>query len=126
LFLNTSFFLYIKGAIPIVTLNTKRQPPNESVLEDSWHHRMVRGADGRNIYLTDPVQSISEPVLLQRISCSSVQVVDTVEIMFRWKHDTDLNELIHQEDPAWTSLNVLGTSYFKPKKIFFLVSVSFL
>lgn len=97
-----------KGAVAIATMNLQRGVEPDSIIPDAWHHQMVFGVGPRGLYLTNPLECVSEAVLWPQLCSPSVLKVRSADIITRWTPSTDLHHLIQHPDPRWKKLNVLG------------------
>lgn len=69
---------------------------------------MVIGATASGIFLTNPVEHVTECVL-QDILCSpSVLLVRSEDVHQHWTKGCDLNSLLNNTDSRWTEMNVIG------------------
>ncbi|XP_049815717.1 uncharacterized protein LOC126262884 [Schistocerca nitens] len=97
-----------KGAVPILTLNLQKGVAPGSPLPDAWHHQMVFGVGPQGIYLTNPLECVSEEALWPQLSSPSVLLIRRSDILARWNEVTDLRTLLCQADRRWKDMNVLG------------------
>ncbi|XP_069672940.1 uncharacterized protein [Periplaneta americana] len=97
-----------KGAIPIATLNLQNGIAPGNPVPDAWHHQMVFGVGPRGIYLTNPVECVSEAALWPQLSSPSVLLVRRNDILSRWNEHTNLRPLMTHRDQRWKYMNVLG------------------
>lgn len=97
-----------KGAVPIATMNLQRGVEPDSVIPDAWHHQMMFGVGPRGLYLTNPLECVSEAGLWPQLCSPSVLKVRRADVIARWTPSTDLHPLIQYPDPRWKKLNVLG------------------
>lgn len=97
-----------KGAIPIATLNLQNGIGPGSTVPDAWHHQMVFGVGPRGIYLTNPVECVSEAALWPQLCSPSVLMVKRSDILSRWNENTNLRLLMTHPDSRWKKMNVLG------------------
>ena len=97
------------GLVPVLTINVQRSnircPDGQP--QDSWHHQMVWGVSGQDIYLANPLEITQERHLLPQLDCPSELLVRRADVVSRFSPATDLLE-INQLGPRWRDLNVLG------------------
>ncbi|XP_041984466.1 uncharacterized protein LOC121737017 isoform X2 [Aricia agestis] len=94
------------GAVPILTLNL--QMGCEGEIPDAWHHQMVWGVSPRGIYLSNPVECVSETALWPRLAAPSTLLVRTRDVLSRFTPGTDLTPLAAVPDRRFHTYNVLG------------------
>ncbi|GLH06017.1 Uncharacterized protein GBIM_11541 [Gryllus bimaculatus] len=97
-----------KGAIPIATLNLQNGIGPGNTVPDAWHHQMVFGVGPRGIYLTNPVECVSEAALWPQLCSPSVLLVKRNDVLSRWNEHTNLRLLMSHPDNRWKKMNVLG------------------
>ncbi len=118
-----------RGCVPVATLNPQRSelrlpsPPQHSspgclqqppLLADAWHHQMIFGVTGREIYLTNPLEVLSEDVLRPQLDSPSELLIRREDIIARFSKSTDLTQLVRPTVPRWRSdrrwhdYNVMG------------------
>lgn len=97
-----------QGAVPIATLNIQKSVVQGATIPDSWHHQMIFGVSHRGIYLTNPLECMSEEVLQPQLCSPSELLVRRQDIVSRWTPDTALCRLATSSDIRWKQMNVLG------------------
>lgn len=97
-----------EGAVPIATLNIQRSVIHGATIPDSWHHQMIFGVSHRGIYLTNPLECVSEENLHPQLCSPSELLVRRQDIVSRWVPETDLYRLAMSSDIRWKQMNVLG------------------
>jgi hypothetical protein len=97
------------GAVPIATLNLQNGVAPGNPVPDAWHHQMVFGVGPRGIYLTNPVECVSEVALWPHLCSPSVLMVRRNDVLARWNERTNLRPLMRHPDDRWKKMNVLGT-----------------
>ncbi|KAK3731783.1 hypothetical protein RRG08_035447 [Elysia crispata] len=97
-----------RGAIPVATLNLQQGPHSVWQVPDSWHHQMVYGVSHQGLYLTNPLEIVSERSAMKQLCSDSVLMVRRQDIISRFRKTTDLGELLCHPDPRWSTMNVLG------------------
>lgn len=103
-----NFKFSLTGAVPIATLNIQRSAIQGATIPDSWHHQMIFGVSHRGIYLTNPLECVSEEVLHPQLCSPSVLLIRRQDIVSRWTTATDLCRLATSSDIRWKQMNVLG------------------
>lgn len=107
--LSTWLALWMKrGAVPIATLNLQRGVPQGSTIPDAWHHQMIFGVCPQGIYLTNPLERITEADLMEQLCSPSTLLVRKLDILCHYNHCYDLSELMNMKDERWDSYNVMG------------------
>lgn len=99
-----------KGAIPIATLNLQRGfnwRPGQTI-PDAWHHQMIFGVGPNGVYLTNPLESVSEEILLDQLCSKSEILIRRSDVVSRWHPTCDLQMLAETDDESWDNYNVLG------------------
>nr|CAD7603610.1 unnamed protein product [Timema genevievae] len=97
-----------KGAVAIATLNLQSGVSQSSQVPDAWHHQMVFGVGRRGMYLTNPLEFVSEEALWPQLCSPSVLLVRHSDVLARWNQRTSLQPLGRHLDPRWGKMNVLG------------------
>lgn len=97
-----------RGAIPMATLNLQQGPHSVWQVPDSWHHQMVYGVSHQGLYLTNPLEIVSERSAMKQLCSDSVLMVRRQDIISRFRKSTDLGQLLGHSDPRWCTMNVLG------------------
>ena len=97
------------GLVPVLTINVQRSnircPDGQP--QDSWHHQMVWGVSGQDVYLANPLEITQEHHLLPQLDSPSELLVRRADVVSRFSPTTDLLE-INQLGARWRDLNVLG------------------
>ena len=99
-----------KGVVPLATLNLQKGllAPGQTI-PDAWHHQMIFGVSSNGVFLTNPLESVSEHVLIDQLSSQSQLLVRRSDIISRWYPTCDLQILAEVEsDERWDNFNVLG------------------
>jgi hypothetical protein len=96
------------GAVPIATLNLQNGVAPGNPVPDAWHHQMVFGVGPQGIYLTNPVECVSEVALWPQLCSPSVLMVRRNDVLARWNEHTNLRPLMTHPDHRWKKMNVLG------------------
>jgi len=97
-----------RGLVPVLTLNVqKARLSSEGLIQDSWHHQMVWGVSGHEIYLANPLEMVHERLLVQQISSPSELLIRRADIVSRFHPSLDLSEILSLGQ-RWQDMNVLG------------------
>jgi len=97
-----------RGLVPVLTLNVqKARQSSDGMIQDSWHHQMVWGVSGQEIYLANPLEMVHERLLVQQISSPSELLIRRSDIVSRFNSSLDLSE-INSLGQRWQDMNVLG------------------
>ncbi|XP_041637972.1 uncharacterized protein LOC121506295 [Cheilinus undulatus] len=94
-----------KGAVPIATMNMQRAVPEGEDVPDAWHHQLIFGAAPNAIFMTNPLDMVSEGELHQRLCSESVLLIRREDVLQRLTPDCCLSSL---SDPRWKTLDVEG------------------
>ncbi|CAL4078431.1 unnamed protein product, partial [Meganyctiphanes norvegica] len=97
-----------KGGVPVATLNLQVGVAPGQTTPDAWHHQMIFGVGPQGIYLTNPLECVSDCLLADQLSTDSVLLVRRVDIVQRWGRGDKLVNLIKHDDTRWRDMNVLG------------------
>jgi len=102
-----------RGCVPVATLNLQRastRPPGMPIA-DSWHHQMIWGLSGRDIFLTNPLEVVLEQDLFGQLDSPSELLIRREDVLPRFCRNTDLSPLIWSDvdfGQRWRDYNVLG------------------
>ncbi|XP_076067840.1 uncharacterized protein LOC143040602 isoform X2 [Oratosquilla oratoria] len=97
-----------KGGVPLATLNLQVGVAPGQTIPDAWHHQMVFGVGPQGVYLTNPLECVSDSLLADQLCTDSVLLVRRSDIVNRWGTGDKLILLTQHEDPRWRNMNVLG------------------
>jgi len=96
------------GLVPVLTLNVQKGPVcPDGQLQDSWHHQMVWGVQGQEIFLANPLDVVSETSLIEQLDVPSELLIRRADIVSRFQSGLDLME-INRLGSRWRDMNVLG------------------
>ena len=96
------------GLVPVLTLNVQKGPVcPDGQLQDSWHHQMVWGVQGQEIFLANPLDVVSETSLIEQLDVPSELLIKRADIVSRFQSGLDLME-INRLGSRWRAMNVLG------------------
>ncbi|XP_028318610.1 uncharacterized protein LOC114473281 [Gouania willdenowi] len=96
-----------RGAVPVATMNMQRAVPEGEEVPDAWHHQLVFGVATDTVYMTNPLDAVSEEELHQRLCSESVLLIRREDVLTRLRPDGSLSQFT-QLDPRWKSLDVEG------------------
>jgi len=98
-----------RGCVPVATLNVQKAilRPGQ-VIADAWHHQMIWGVAGRGVYLSNPLEVVSDQLLTPQLSSPSELLIRRADVVSRWSPDTDLGDFTTISDERWATYNVLG------------------
>ncbi|KAM6945717.1 uncharacterized protein FYW47_018041 [Aplochiton taeniatus] len=98
-----------KGAVPVATMNMQLAVPEGEEVPDAWHHQLIFGVGPNTIFMTNPLDVVSEEEVHQRLCSRSVLLVRREDVVQRWTSDISLSSLSKaQPDPPWTAVDVEG------------------
>ncbi|AWO96035.1 Hypothetical protein SMAX5B_006844 [Scophthalmus maximus] len=98
-----------KGAVPVATMNMQRTVPEGEEVPDAWHHQLIFGVAANAVFMTNPVDVVSEGEMHQRLCSESVLLIRREDVLLRLAPDSCLSVLSEsQSDPRWKALDVEG------------------
>ena len=103
-----------RGCIPVATLNLQRAEVESGMrMQDSWHHQMIWGVAGKDVYLTNNLEVVSENVLMPQLDSPSELLIRCEDITSRFSSSSDISPLAGSDmdagyDERWQTFNVLG------------------
>ncbi|XP_071774338.1 uncharacterized protein LOC139926489 [Centroberyx gerrardi] len=98
-----------KGAVPVATMNMQRAVAEGEEVPDAWHHQLIFGVTPNAVFMTNPLDVVSEGELHQRLCSESVLLIRREDVLQRWTADCCLSSLSEgQSDPRWKDLDVEG------------------
>ncbi|XP_053472232.1 uncharacterized protein LOC128602449 [Ictalurus furcatus] len=96
-------------AVPVATMNMQRGVPEGEEIPDAWHHQLIFGVAANAVFMTNPLDLVSEEELLVRLCSDSVLLIRREDVLKRLTADSPLRLISdHQNDPRWKTLNVEG------------------
>lgn len=98
-----------RGGVPVATMNMQLAVADGDEVPDAWHHQLVFGVAPNAVFMTNPLDVVSEAEVHQRLCSESVLLIRREDVMQRLNPDcclTDLSE--NQSDPRWKTLDVEG------------------
>ncbi|KAF6737182.1 hypothetical protein FQA47_022157 [Oryzias melastigma] len=98
-----------RGAVPVATMNMQVGVPEGEEVPDAWHHQLIFGVAPNAVFMTNPLDVVSEEELHQRICSDSVLLIRRDDVLQRLTPDCSLSSLSdHSSDPRWRLLDVEG------------------
>ncbi|XP_034533844.1 uncharacterized protein LOC117808293 [Notolabrus celidotus] len=94
-----------KGAVPIATMNMQQAIPEGEEVPDAWHHQLIFGVAPNSVFMTNPLDVVSERELHQRLCSESVLLIRREDVLQRLTPECSLSSL---SDPLWKALDVEG------------------
>ncbi|CAI5638287.1 unnamed protein product [Oreochromis niloticus] len=98
-----------KGAVPVATMNMQLAVPEGEEVPDAWHHQLIFGVTSNAVFMTNPLDVVSEGEVHQRLCSESVLLIRREDVLQRLTPDCSLSGLSEsQSDPRWKALDVEG------------------
>ncbi|XP_030014630.1 uncharacterized protein LOC115436056 [Sphaeramia orbicularis] len=97
-----------RGAVPIATMNMQLAVPEGEELPDAWHHQLIFGVAPNAVFMTNPLDVVSEDEVHQRLCSESVLLIRREDVLQRLTPDCCLSDLMDHCDPRWRDLDVQG------------------
>lgn len=98
-----------KGAVPVATMNMQLAVPEGEEVPDAWHHQLIFGVASNAVFMTNPLDVVSEGEVNQRLCSESVLLIRREDVLQRLTPDCSLSGLSEgQSDPRWKTLDVEG------------------
>ncbi|XP_050732976.1 uncharacterized protein LOC127006739 [Eriocheir sinensis] len=97
-----------RGGVPVATLNLQVGVAPGQTIPDAWHHQMIFGVGPQGVYLTNPLECVSDCMLGDQLCTDSVLLVRRSDVVGRWGNGDKLVRLTQHDDPRWRDMNVLG------------------
>ncbi|XP_008302960.1 uncharacterized protein LOC103374622 [Stegastes partitus] len=98
-----------RGAVPVATMNMQLAVPEGEEVPDAWHHQLVFGVAANAVFMTNPLDVVSEAEMHQRLCSESVLLVRREDVLQRLTPDCSLSDVSGgQSDPRWEALDVEG------------------
>ncbi|XP_073318485.1 uncharacterized protein [Pagrus major] len=94
-----------KGAVPVATMNMQLAVPEGEEVPDAWHHQLIFGVASNAVFMTNPLDVVSERELHQRLCSESVLLIRREDVLQRLTPDCSLSSLSEQR---WKALDVEG------------------
>ena len=103
----------ITGGVPVATLNLQVGVSQGETVPDAWHHQMIFGVGEQGVYLTNPLECVSDSLLSDQLCSPSVLLVRRADIISRWNREGSLQKMLTIKDSRWKEMNVLGKNIMK-------------
>ncbi|MEQ2300995.1 hypothetical protein AMECASPLE_031505 [Ameca splendens] len=98
-----------KGAVPVATMNMQLAVPEGEEVPDAWHHQLIFGVAPNAVFMTNPLDVVSEDEVHQRLCSQSVLLVRREDVLQRLMPDCSLSSLSENPSgPRWQELDVEG------------------
>ncbi|XP_028998674.1 uncharacterized protein LOC114851186 [Betta splendens] len=98
-----------KGAVPVATMNMQVAVPEGEEVPDAWHHQLIFGVTSNAVFMTNPLDLVSEEEVHQRLCSESVLLIQRQDVLQRLTSDCCLSSLSESHtDPRWKALDVEG------------------
>lgn len=98
-----------KGAVPVATMNMQLVVPEGEEVPDAWHHQLIFGVAPTAVFMTNPLDLVSEGEVHQRLCSESVLLIRREDVLQRLTPDCCLSDLSDcQSDPRWKAMDVEG------------------
>ncbi|KAK2856985.1 hypothetical protein Q5P01_005720 [Channa striata] len=98
-----------KGAVPVATMNMQLAVPEGEEVPDAWHHQLIFGVTSNAVFMTNPLDVVSEKELHQRLCSKSVLLIRRDDVLQRLTPDCCLSSLSESpSDLRWKTLDVEG------------------
>ncbi|XP_043095578.1 uncharacterized protein LOC122345473 isoform X1 [Puntigrus tetrazona] len=96
-----------RGAVPIATMNMQRAVPEGEEIPDAWHHQLIFGVAPGAVFMTNPLDVVSEEEVHERLCSESVLLVRREDVLKRLTPDAHLSQISDQHpDLRWKALHV--------------------
>ncbi|XP_026217259.1 uncharacterized protein LOC113163123 isoform X2 [Anabas testudineus] len=97
------------GAVPVATMNMQLAVPKGEEVPDAWHHQLIFGVTTNAVFMTNPLDVVSEDEVHQRLCSESVLLIRREDVLQRLTPDCCLSGFSeNQSDPRWKALDVEG------------------
>lgn len=98
-----------KGAVPVATMNMQLAVPEGEEVPNAWHHQLIFGVTSNAVFMTNPLDVVSEGEVHQRLCSESMLLIRREDVLQRLTPDCSLSGLSEsQSDPRWKALDVEG------------------
>ncbi|CAK6973713.1 uncharacterized protein LOC128354125 [Scomber scombrus] len=94
-----------KGAVPVATMNMQLVVPKGEEVPDAWHHQLIFGVAPTTVFMTNPLDLVSEVEVHQRLCSESVLLIRREDVLQRLTPDCCMSSF---SDPRWKALDVEG------------------
>lgn len=99
----------LRGAVPVATMNMQRAVPEGEEIPDAWHHQLIFGVGPGAVFMTNPLDVVSEEEVHERLCSESVLLIRREDVLKRLTRDVPLSQIsdLHP-DSQWKTLSVEG------------------
>lgn len=97
-----------RGAVPVATMNMQLAVPEGEEVPDAWHHQLIFGVAPNTVFMTNPLDVVSEDEVHQRLCSESVLLIRREDVLQRLTPDCRVSTLMDHCDPRWRDLDVEG------------------
>ncbi|XP_048124227.1 uncharacterized protein LOC125310650 isoform X1 [Alosa alosa] len=97
-----------RGAVPVATMNMQRAVPAGEETPDAWHHQLIFGVGPNAVFMTNPLDVVSEGEVHERLCSESVLLIRREDVLQRLTSDIPLSAISDHPDPRWKGLDVEG------------------
>ncbi|XP_034033053.1 uncharacterized protein LOC117516230 isoform X2 [Thalassophryne amazonica] len=98
-----------KGAVPVATMNMQVAVPEGEEVPDAWHHQLIFGVGQNAVFMTNPLDVVSEEDVHQRLCSESVLLIRRDDVLQRLTPECCLSGLSEDQfDTRWKILDVEG------------------
>lgn len=97
-----------RGAVPVATMNMQRAVPAGEEIPDAWHHQLIFGVGPNAVFMTNPLDVVSEGEVHERLCSESVLLIRREDVLQRLTSDISLSAISDHSDPQWKALDVEG------------------
>ncbi|XP_059184055.1 uncharacterized protein LOC131962958 [Centropristis striata] len=98
-----------RGAVPVATMNMQLAVPDGEEVPDAWHHQLIFGVASHAVFMTNPLDVVSEEEVHQRLCSESVLLIRREDVLQRLLPDCCVSSLSEsQTDSRWKALDVEG------------------
>lgn len=99
----------LRGAVPVATMNMQRAVPEGEEIPDAWHHQLIFGVGPSAVFMTNPLDVVSEEEVHERLCSESVLLIRREDVLKRLTPGIHLSQISDQHpDLRWKTLNVEG------------------
>ncbi|TRY92783.1 hypothetical protein DNTS_024854 [Danionella cerebrum] len=99
----------LRGAVPVATMNMQRAVSRGDQIPDAWHHQLIFGVAPGAVFMTNPIDLVSEEEIHERLCSESVLLIRREDVLRRLGPDVNLADITKQHpDPHWKTLDVEG------------------
>lgn len=97
-----------RGAVPVATMNMQRAVPAGEETPDAWHHQLIFGVGPNAVFMTNPLDVVSEGEVHERLCSESVLLIRREDVLQRLTNEVPLSTVSDYPDTRWKALDVEG------------------